>query len=93
MTSGDKSGKLVCKVENLHLEYDGNVLVDDFSTTIIRGDKIGIIGPNGAGKTTLIKAILGESDDQIIQRGSVTLGTNLQIAFFLISARSIRPRG
>ena len=82
MTSGDKSGKLVCKVKNLHLEYDGNVLVDDFSTTIIRGDKIGIIGPNGAGKTTLIKAILGESDDQVIQRGTVTLGTNLQIAFF-----------
>ncbi|WP_296405516.1 ATP-binding cassette domain-containing protein [Psychrobacter sp.] len=82
MTSGDKSGKLVCKVNNLHLEYDGNVLVDDFSTTVIRGDKIGIIGPNGAGKTTLIKAILGESDDQVIKRGTVTLGTNLKIAFF-----------
>ncbi|PNK61223.1 ATP-binding cassette domain-containing protein [Psychrobacter sp. FDAARGOS_221] len=82
MTSGDKSGKLVCKVKNLHLEYDGNVLVDDFSTTIIRGDKIGIIGPNGAGKTTLIKAILGESDQDVIKTGSVTLGTNLQIAFF-----------
>ena len=82
MTSGDKSGKLVCKVKDLHLEYDGNVLVDNFSTTIIRGDKIGIIGPNGAGKTTLIKAILGESDDQVIKRGTVTLGTNLKIAFF-----------
>ncbi len=82
MTSGDKSGKLVCKVKDLHLEYDGNVLVDNFSTTIIRGDKIGIIGPNGAGKTTLIKAILGESDDQVVKRGTVTLGTNLKIAFF-----------
>ncbi|MDO5769350.1 MAG: ATP-binding cassette domain-containing protein [Psychrobacter sp.] len=82
MSSGDKSGKLVCKVKDLHLEYDGDVLVDGFSTTIIRGDKIGIIGPNGVGKTTLIKAILDQSDDDLIKTGSVTLGTNLQIAFF-----------
>jgi ATP-binding cassette subfamily F protein uup len=82
MTSGDKSGKLVCKVKNLHLEYDGDVLVDGFSTTIVRGDKIGIIGPNGVGKTTLIKAILDMSDAELTQTGSVTLGTNLKIAFF-----------
>ncbi|WP_131667447.1 ATP-binding cassette domain-containing protein [Psychrobacter pygoscelis] len=82
MTDSDKSGKLVCKVKNLHLEYDGHVLVDGFSTTIVRGDKIGIIGPNGVGKTTLIKAILDRSDDEVIQSGSVSLGTNLNIAFF-----------
>ena len=82
MGEGEKSGKLVCKVKNLHLEYDGNVLVDDFTTTIMRGDKIGIIGPNGAGKTTLIKALLDMSDDEVTKTGSVELGTNLQIAFF-----------
>ncbi|MGP4713232.1 MULTISPECIES: ATP-binding cassette domain-containing protein [unclassified Psychrobacter] len=82
MGEGEKSGKLVCKVKNLHLEYDGNVLVDNFTTTIMRGDKIGIIGPNGAGKTTLIKAILDMSDDEVIKTGSVELGTNLEIAFF-----------
>jgi len=82
MGEGEKSGKLVCKVKNLHLEYDGNVLVDNFTTTIMRGDKIGIIGPNGAGKTTLIKAILDMSDDEVIKTGSVELGTNLKIAFF-----------
>ena len=82
MDSGEKSGKLVCKVKNLHLEYDGNVLVDNFSTTIMRGDKIGIIGPNGAGKTTLIKALLDMSDDEVTKTGSVTLGTNLKVAFF-----------
>ncbi|WP_201575100.1 ATP-binding cassette domain-containing protein [Psychrobacter sp. H8-1] len=82
MGEGEKSGKLVCKVKNLHLEYDGNVLVDNFSTSIMRGDKIGIIGPNGAGKTTLIKALLDLSDDEVTKSGSVTLGTNLEIAFF-----------
>lgn len=82
MGQGEKSGKLVCKVKNLHLEYDGNVLVDDFTTTIMRGDKIGIVGPNGAGKTTLIKALLDMSDDEVTKSGSVELGTNLKIAFF-----------
>lgn len=82
MGQGEKSGKLVCKVKNLHLQYDDHVLVDNFSTSIMRGDKIGIIGPNGAGKTTLIKALLDMSDDDVIKTGSVELGTNLKIAFF-----------
>ncbi|AMN67847.1 MULTISPECIES: ATP-binding cassette domain-containing protein [unclassified Psychrobacter] len=82
MGEGEKSGKLVCKVKDLHLEYNGNVLVDNFTTTIMRGDKIGIIGPNGAGKTTLIKALLDMSDDEVTKSGSVELGTNLKIAFF-----------
>ncbi len=82
MGEGEKSGKLVCKVKNLHLEYNGNVLVDNFTTTIMRGDKIGIIGPNGAGKTTLIKALLDMSDDEVTKSGSVELGTGLKIAFF-----------
>ena len=76
MGEGEKSGKLVCKVKNLHLEYDGNVLVDNFSTMIMRGDKIGIVGPNGAGKTTLIKALLDMSDDEVTKTGTVELGTN-----------------
>lgn len=82
MSDAEQSGKLVCHVKNLHLEYDGNVLVDNFNTTIMRGDRIGIIGANGVGKTTLIKAILGMNNDDITQTGSVKLGTNLQVAFF-----------
>lgn len=82
MSDAEQSGKLVCHVKNLHLEYDGNVLVDNFNTTIMRGDRIGIIGANGVGKTTLIKAILGMNNDDITQTGSVKLETNLQVAFF-----------
>ena len=54
-------------------------IVQNFSTTIMRGDKVGIIGPNGAGKTTLLRLILGQLPPQ---SGQVRLGTNLQIAYF-----------
>jgi ATP-binding cassette subfamily F protein uup len=55
------------------------VLIDDFSTTVMRGDRIGIIGPNGAGKSTLLKIMLGELTPE---RGTVELGTGIQIAYF-----------
>ena len=74
-----KSGKLVFKLDKISQTLSSKKLIDNFSTTIMRGHKIAIIGPNGSGKTTLLKIILGElTPDQ----GSSTPGTNLEVAYF-----------
>ena len=75
----ERSGKLVIEAEDVSFGYGDRPVVRDFSTTIMRGDKIGIIGPNGSGKTTLLRLLLGELPPQ---RGSVSHGTNLEIAYF-----------
>lgn len=77
-SSGD-SGKLVADLVDVSYSYGDKVIVKNFSTRIIRGDRIGLVGANGAGKSTLLKLILGELEPQ---SGSVKLGTNLQIAYF-----------
>ncbi|MFG0289081.1 MAG: ATP-binding cassette domain-containing protein [Rhodopirellula sp. JB044] len=79
LQSAARGGALVAKLENVSFAYDDHPIVNDFSTLVMRGDKIGIIGPNGAGKTTLLKLILGglEPTD-----GSIKLGTNLKVAYF-----------
>lgn len=77
--SGERSGKLVAELKNIHHQFGEKVVIDGYSTTIMRGDRIGIIGPNGAGKTTLLKIILGKIAPT---SGSVKLGTNLNIAYF-----------
>ena len=79
LASAQASGKKVIELEHVHQAYGGRVLMDDLNTTIMRGDRVGIIGPNGAGKSTLLKILLGELTPQ---RGDVTLGTGLQIAYF-----------
>lgn len=77
--SAQRSGALVADVKNISFAYGERSIVRDFSTTIMRGDKIGLIGPNGAGKTTLLRLLLGQLAPQ---SGAVRLGTNLQIAYF-----------
>jgi ABC transport system ATP-binding/permease protein len=74
-----RSGKLVIEAENIHFSYEDKVLVNDFSATIQRGDKVGIIGPNGSGKTTLLRILIGERKPH---SGSVEFGTNLEVAYF-----------
>jgi ABC transport system ATP-binding/permease protein len=74
-----RSGKLVIEAENIQFGYDNRPLVQDFSTTIQRGDKVGIIGPNGSGKTTLLRILMGELKPH---SGSIVFGTNLETAYF-----------
>ncbi len=76
---GAKSGMLVAEAKDITFAHGDRTIVKDFSTTIMRGDKIGIVGPNGAGKTTLLKLLLGQLQPQ---SGSVRQGTNLQVAYF-----------
>ncbi len=74
------SGKLVIEVEAVSCGYgEKQPIIDDFSTVVLRGDKIGIIGPNGSGKTTLLRVLLGELPPA---KGTVRHGVNLEIAYF-----------
>lgn len=74
-----RSGALVIRAVGLDFAYGDRSIVKDFSTEIMRGDKVGIIGPNGAGKSTLLRLLLGRLQPQ---SGTVRLGTNLEIAYF-----------
>ncbi len=73
------SGKKVIDLKHISHAYGAHVLIDDLTTTVMRGDRIGIIGPNGAGKSTLIKIMLGELAPD---HGSAELGTGMQLAYF-----------
>jgi ABC transport system ATP-binding/permease protein len=77
--AGAASGKLVAVLDHVSKAFGDKRVIDDFSATILRGDKVGVIGPNGSGKTTLLKLILGEIEPD---RGSVRRGTRLTVAYF-----------
>jgi ATP-binding cassette subfamily F protein uup len=79
LDAGLPPGKIVAELKRVGMRYGEQVLIDDFSATILRGDKVGLIGPNGVGKTTLLKLILGELQPT---SGSVRQGTRLQVAYF-----------
>jgi ABC transport system ATP-binding/permease protein len=75
----ERSGTLVVEAKGVTFGYGHAPVIQGLTTTIMRGDKIGIIGPNAAGKTTLIRLLLGESAPQA---GTIRLGTRLEIAYF-----------
>lgn len=79
LATGEDSGKLVAELTNVSYAWGDKTILKDFSTRIVRGDRIGLVGANGAGKSTLLKLILGELQPQ---SGQVRLGTNLQISYF-----------
>lgn len=78
-TSIQSSGKIVFEASHLNFSYAQKTIVNDFSTLICRGDKVGIIGPNGVGKSTLINLLLGNITPS---EGSIKHGTKLEIGYF-----------
>jgi ATP-binding cassette subfamily F protein uup len=76
---GEQGGRIVIDAKNLSKSYGEHTIIDDFSTRILRGDRIGLIGPNGAGKTTLLDILIGVSDPD---SGDVRRGSNITIARF-----------
>ena len=84
----ERSGRVVVEARGVSFAHGDRVIVRDFSTTIARGDRVGLIGPNGAGKTTLLKLLLGElAPDQ----GTIRLGTGLQLAYFYQMREQLDP--
>lgn len=79
VAEGQRSGKLVAELVDVRKAWGGQVVVDGFSTVVMRGDRVGLIGPNGAGKTTLLRLILGLTP---ADAGTVRRGTRLEIAYF-----------
>jgi ABC superfamily ATP binding cassette transporter, ABC protein len=77
--NSSRSGKIVFEIENASYTVANKQLLSNFSTTILRGDKIALVGPNGCGKTTFIKLLLGEIQPTA---GSIRCGTKLEIAYF-----------
>ncbi len=79
LNEAERSGRLVLEARGIGHSYEGRPVISDFSTVIMRGDKIGIIGPNGSGKTTLLNILLGSIEPL---SGSVRMGTRLEVAYF-----------
>ncbi|MCX5807326.1 MAG: ATP-binding cassette domain-containing protein [Proteobacteria bacterium] len=75
----ERSGQIVVGAKAISFAWDEKKIVKNFSTTVIRGDKVGVIGPNGSGKTTLLRILLGELKPE---HGAVRLGANISVAYF-----------
>jgi len=88
MESSGQSGRKVIEATGISKAYGDKLIVRDFSLRVLRGDRVAFVGPNGVGKTTLLKMLTGELAPD---KGSVTLGTNLEIAVFDQSRAQLDP--
>ncbi|HLO25822.1 MAG TPA: ATP-binding cassette domain-containing protein, partial [Geobacteraceae bacterium] len=79
MQEAERSGTLVVEAEGVSFGYNGDPVIRNLTTTIVRGDRVGIIGPNGSGKTTLLRLLLGELTPQ---QGEVRLGSRREVIYF-----------
>ncbi|MCA0872849.1 ATP-binding cassette domain-containing protein [Seohaeicola saemankumensis] len=79
LESGPKSGRKVIEAKGLQKSYENQDIVRNFSLIVQRGDRVAFVGPNGVGKTSLLKLLLGQETPDA---GTVTLGSNLEIAVF-----------
>jgi ABC transport system ATP-binding/permease protein len=79
LQEAERSGRLVVEAEEVSFSYDDRPVIRNLTTTIMRGDRVGIIGPNGSGKTTLLRLLLGEL---VPQSGSINLGSRLEVLYF-----------
>ena len=79
VNASENSGKIVAELDHVSHAFQDNIVIEDFSTTIIRGDRIGIVGANGAGKSTLLKILLNKL---VPDTGKVKLGTKMEVAYF-----------
>jgi ATP-binding cassette subfamily F protein uup len=78
IASSGVSGQRVAEAKGISKAFGERIIFKNFTTRILRGDRVAIVGPNGAGKTTLVKILLGEL---VPDSGEVKLGTNLEVAY------------
>jgi ATP-binding cassette subfamily F protein uup len=77
--SGPVSGKKVIEAKGIAKSFGDQLIIRDFNLRVLRGDRVAFVGPNGVGKTTILKMLTGAMAPD---SGTVTLGTNLEIAVF-----------
>ena len=79
VSSAERSGKIVAELSEITQRFGDKLVINKLSTTVMRGDRIGLVGANGAGKSTLLKILLGQLQPT---EGKVKLGTKLEVAYF-----------
>ena len=88
MQDADRSGKLVASLKDVSFYYNATPIIKGLTSTIMRGDKVGIIGPNGVGKSTLLKLLLGQLEPAA---GTITLGTRIESCYFDQNREQLDP--